>query len=70
MAAVEHYQKQFELLLLWIQITTDPSVKLRLVQRAVELASLANRSDHITLLALETAATDLMEQLQLQSPLK
>lgn len=45
MVTREYYQKQIELLFLWILATTDHDVRVRLLARALDLVMRASHTD-------------------------
>jgi hypothetical protein len=45
MVTSEYYQKQIELLLLWILATTDRDVRLTLLARTIDLVMRANHTN-------------------------
>ena len=59
MATPEYYRKQTELLLLWALITTEPSLKARLIERALDFLALANGADDEILRTLQLALQSL-----------
>jgi hypothetical protein len=59
MATPEYYRRQTQLLLVWALATTEPSLKARLIERALDFLALANCTDDEILRTLQMALQSL-----------
>jgi hypothetical protein len=59
MATPEYYRRQTQLLLVWALATTEPSLKARLIERALDFLALANCADDEILRTLQMALQSL-----------